>query len=78
MCFLKSAELASLEESEPISTLIQVSCRRWSFQKLTQLSQGNNVLDSPASNTEGFLQETHVILKQVNRTIWNKMGLSAP
>jgi hypothetical protein len=28
--------------------------------KLNQLSQGNNVLDAPASNTDGFLRVIHV------------------
>jgi hypothetical protein len=28
---------------------------KYSFQKLTQLSQGNNVLDAHASNTDGFI-----------------------
>jgi hypothetical protein len=31
------------------------SCRKFSFQKLTQFSQGNNVLDVAASNTDAFL-----------------------
>jgi hypothetical protein len=27
-----------------------------------QFSQGNNVLDAPASETDGFLQEIHLLL----------------
>jgi hypothetical protein len=30
-------------------------CRKYSCQKLSQFSQGNNVLDAPASNLDGFL-----------------------
>jgi hypothetical protein len=30
-------------------------CRKYSFQKLTQVSQANNVLDTPASNTDVFI-----------------------
>jgi hypothetical protein len=38
-------------------------CRKYSFQKLTQFSQGNNVLDSPPSNIHGFFGEIHVVLQ---------------
>jgi hypothetical protein len=50
MYFLNSAELAYLEQTDPISTLKRLSCRKYSFQKLTQFSPGNNMLDVPASN----------------------------
>jgi hypothetical protein len=55
MCFFNSAELSYLEQTEPISTLKYLSGSMYSTQKLTQFSQGYNVLDSPASNTDGFL-----------------------
>jgi hypothetical protein len=29
--------------------------KKYSFEKLTQFSQGSNVLDAPVSNTDGFL-----------------------
>jgi hypothetical protein len=32
------------------------------LSKLTQFSQGNNVLDPPASNTDGFLTRETVLL----------------
>jgi hypothetical protein len=38
-----------------MSTLKKVSCRTYFFQKLTQFSQGYNVLDAPGSNTDRFL-----------------------
>jgi hypothetical protein len=40
---------------KPISTLKTIISRKHSFQKLTQFSRGNNVLDTPASNMDGFL-----------------------
>jgi hypothetical protein len=55
MGFFNSAEYTYLEQTEPISTLKHLSCSLDSFQKLPQFSQGNNVLDAPASNTDGFL-----------------------
>jgi hypothetical protein len=57
MCFFNSAEYACLEQRQPVSTLKNLSCRKYSFQKLTQLSQGNNVLDAPAYDTNDFLGE---------------------
>jgi hypothetical protein len=67
MYFFNSPEYAYLEETEPISTLKNLSCRKYSFQKLTQFSLGNNVLDAPASNTISFLlRETDVSSTQLN------------
>jgi hypothetical protein len=46
---------------QPIYTLKHISCRKFSFQKLTLFTQGNNLLDVPASNTvEFFLRDTCV------------------
>jgi hypothetical protein len=43
-------------------------CKTYSFQKLNHFSQGNNVLDITASNTNGFLfRDTCVSLTQLNR-----------
>jgi hypothetical protein len=33
---------------------------KYSFEKLTQFSQGNKVLDALSFNTDGFLREIHV------------------
>jgi hypothetical protein len=55
MCVFNSAEWAYLEQSDLISTLKNVSCMKYSFQKLTEFSKGINVLDDPASNVIGFL-----------------------
>jgi hypothetical protein len=61
MCFYTSA-------NRPISKKISVSSfeihdgRQYSFQKLTQFSLGNNVLDAPISNIDGFLSRDTVFL----------------
>jgi hypothetical protein len=41
----------------PISALKILRCRKNFFQKLSQFSQGINVLDTLASNTDGFLSK---------------------
>jgi hypothetical protein len=55
MCFFNLTVQAYLEQTEPISTLNPLSSTKYSFQNLTQLSQGNYMLDAPAYNTDGFL-----------------------
>jgi hypothetical protein len=77
--FFNLAEQAYLEQNKPFSTLKILLCWKYSFQKLTQFSQGNNVLDAPASSSLGFLWElTCVSSTQLIRPIWNKISLSAP
>jgi hypothetical protein len=57
----------------------KLRCRKYSFQTLTQLSQGNNLLDAPASNTDGFLsRDTCDSSTQLKRPIWNIESLSLP
>jgi hypothetical protein len=47
------------------------------LSKTPQLSKGNNVLDAPPSNTDGFLlTDTYVSSIQLKRPIWNKISLS--
>jgi hypothetical protein len=61
MCFINSAEWAYVEQRDRISTLINLSCRKYSFEKLTQFLHGNNVLDASASNTDFFFpRDTYV------------------
>jgi hypothetical protein len=49
--------------------------QEYSFQKLTQLSQGNNVQDVAASNIDGFLwRDTSLSSTKLNRPFWNKMS----
>jgi hypothetical protein len=62
MYFFNSAEKAYLEQRETIFILKYLSCRKHCIQKLTQYSQGINVLDAPATNADGFLFEIHVFL----------------
>jgi hypothetical protein len=46
-----------------MSTLKKLNCLKYSFQILTQLSQGNNELHGTASNIDGFLLEVRVFLQ---------------
>jgi hypothetical protein len=46
MSFFNLAEYDYLEQSEPFYTSKTMICRKYSFQKLTQFSQENNVLDA--------------------------------
>jgi hypothetical protein len=51
----------------------------YSFQKLSQLSQGNNVQDAASSSIDDFLwRDTCVSSTQLNRSFWNKMILYPP
>jgi hypothetical protein len=49
--------------NEPSSCLKILICRKYSFQKLTQWSQGNNVLDATDSNIDVFFGELYVFLQ---------------
>jgi hypothetical protein len=62
MYFFNSAEYSSLEKNESFTILKTLIGRQYSFQKLTQFSQGNNVLHAAASNKYAFFQELHVFL----------------
>jgi hypothetical protein len=62
-----------------ISGLKHLTCRKYSFQKLTEFSQGNNVQDDPESNIHGFLwRDTCVSSSQLNRPIWRKQSQPQP
>jgi hypothetical protein len=74
---LNSPEQVYIKQTEPISTLKHLRCRKFSIQKLTQFSQGNNVLHAAASNPDGFLgRDTCVTSTQPNRPVLNKMSIS--
>jgi hypothetical protein len=60
MFFFTLAEKTYLEQTEPISTLKTMIYRNVSFQKLTQLSLGNNVLDAKQKVAFG---EIHLFLQ---------------
>jgi hypothetical protein len=61
--FLHLSSIGQFDQKEPFPTLKTMICKKNSIQKLTQFSQGNNVLDGAASNTDGFWGETHVFLQ---------------
>jgi hypothetical protein len=51
----------------------------YSFQKVTQFSQGYNVQDAPASNTDGFLSRDTCAFFQLDKyPCLEKMSLSSP
>jgi hypothetical protein len=51
--------------------------RKYSFETLTQLSQGNNTICAAASNIDGFLwRSTGIFSTELNRPIWSKQSLS--
>jgi hypothetical protein len=75
MCFLErymyfhnSAAYAYLEQREWISTLKIVSCGKYSFHKLPQISQVNNVLDALLLTHMVFFTEIQVFF-QLSRII---------
>jgi hypothetical protein len=79
MSFFNSAEYAYFEQSEDFSPLKTLNGKQYSFLKLNKFSQGNNVLDAPASNVDSFLsRDTCVSSTQLNRSIWNKLSISPP
>jgi hypothetical protein len=47
---------------KPFSTLITMIFRMYSFQNITQLSRGYNVLDATSSNLDVFFREIHAFL----------------
>jgi hypothetical protein len=52
-------------------------CRKYSFQKLTQFSQGYNVIDSNSCNTHGFLsRDISVSSTWLNRPTRSKQTTS--
>jgi hypothetical protein len=61
-----------LEQTESISTSKTQNFRKFSFETLTQLSQGKKVIDGPAAKIDGFLsRDLCVSSTQVNRPAWN-------
>jgi hypothetical protein len=53
--------------------------RKYSFQKLTQFSQGNKVLHDHSSNTDVFLsRDSCVSSNQLNRSIWGNKRCNPP
>jgi hypothetical protein len=70
MGFLNSDEHTYWDQTEPNSTLKNISCRKDSLPKLSKFSQEINVLCAAASNIDGFLwRDTCVSSTQLNRLI---------
>jgi hypothetical protein len=53
--FLHLSWIGLFESNRAYFLVKHLSCRKYSLQKLSQFSQRNNVLDSTASNIEGFI-----------------------
>jgi hypothetical protein len=53
--------------------------RKYCFQKLTKFSQGNNVLDEPASHIDAYLwRDTCVSASQLKRPSRSKQSFPVP
>jgi hypothetical protein len=77
--FLQLSWICLFGAMETIFTMETINCKEYSFQNPTQFSQGNHVLDVPASNTDGFLlRDTSVSSTWLNRPTWSKESLSPP
>jgi hypothetical protein len=61
-CFFLSLERSSFAQSLCSSHLKTLTGRQYSFQKETQFSKGNNVLNPPAANINGFLTRYTLLL----------------
>jgi hypothetical protein len=79
MCFFHLGEWPYLEQNEPLKTWKILICRKYSFQRVTEFSHGNNVLQTEASSIDGFLRRDICFTStQLKRTIWIKHSLSPP
>jgi hypothetical protein len=68
-----------MKQNEHFSTLKSTICKKYSFQKLTEFSQGKDVLNTAASNIHLlFCRGTYVSATQLNRPIWRKYTPSPP
>jgi hypothetical protein len=75
MCVHNSAAYTYLEQIEPISTLKNLSCGKYSFHKLPQISQVNNVLDAFPLQHIAFFRQIQVFLKlSWIGLFWTKTG----
>jgi hypothetical protein len=62
-----------MAQREPISTLKILTCRKYSIQKLTKFSQGNNMLDAAASDIDGFLREINKFFNSLQWDYWEEI-----
>ena len=54
------SSIGQCEQTDYIYTWKNQSCRKHSYQKLTQFSEENNMLDAPAENREFLFREINV------------------
>jgi hypothetical protein len=68
-----------MKQTKPFSTFITMIFRTYSFQSITQFSQGDNVQDATASNMDGFLlRDICVSSTNLSIPIGSKKSLSPP
>jgi hypothetical protein len=78
MCLLNSIDSAYLEKREDVH-LETPNLQEGFLTKTTHLSQGNNELEAPASNIDGFLSRDKCGSSTLlNRPIWKTMSLFQP
>jgi hypothetical protein len=78
MCFINSAAKSYLVQNEYFYSLKCTISRKYSFQKVPQLSQGFNLLDAAASNIHGFFfRHPCISSSQLNRPIWSKQSITS-
>jgi hypothetical protein len=77
--FFQLSRIGLFGTKKPISNLKNLSCRKYSFQKLSQLSQGNDVLNATHSNIDAFLwSDICGSSTLLNTPILNKESLFPP
>jgi hypothetical protein len=70
--FLQLCRIGLFGKNENFSSLKCLTFRKYSFQKLPQLSQGVNVLNAVVSNIHGFVwRDPCVSSTQLNRPMWS-------
>jgi hypothetical protein len=75
--FLQLSGIRLFGSNSEFLPLENLMVRQHSFQKLTQILQGNKVLDSPVSNLDGFLsRDICVSSTQLSGPIWKKLIFS--
>jgi hypothetical protein len=72
MCFFKSGEWAYLKKKRAFHHLENLDWQAVFLRKLTQFSQGNNELDNPASNIDGFLLKDTCFFNSVEKAYLEK------
>jgi hypothetical protein len=75
--FLQHCLIGLFETKRAYLQLMKPKLQEVFLSKNNTILTGNNVLDAPASNTDGFLwRDTCVSSSHLSRTNWNKGSLS--